>query len=343
MRYLAACGEASSLAMKLMETSEDPLQKELLTLGSWLGDAPPSDNWRALVMRRMAKMVQNDGYTMSLRCQALTTLAIAGDDDVAVLFRHLLSSEKPQVRQMAALGAGFLQDKEAVSELAVKLYDPSPNVQRAACLALVNIGGDAALEQTAAALLHGSEELRQAAAEAFANHPEEGYPLLRDGAKLDDLLVRRAVIYGLQRVKETWAVELLESIQVEDEQWVVRNAATQVVEGLNKPDPQIPTPQIPLQEIPWLVAFAGERGMGVTAGRPADEMLKVALKEGKVPEKLAAMEQVYRNPDPGLVLVLYNQLYGSDEELREGAYHAIRQLDAAGVDLPSPAQFGIGM
>jgi HEAT repeat protein len=342
MKYLAACGEASSLAMKLMETSEDPLQRELLTLGSWLGDAPHADNWRALVMRRLAKLLQNDVYTMGLRCQALTTLAIAGDEDVAVLFRHLLTSDKPQVRQMAALGAGFLQDKEAVTELAVKLYDPSPNVQRAACLALVNIGGDNALEQTAAALLHGSEDLRQAAAEAFANHPEEGFPLLRDGAKLEDLLVRRAVIYGIKRVKEAWAAEHLETMQLEDEQWVVRNAATQAVEELNKPDRQIPMPQVELQETPWLIAFAGERGMGVTAGKPAQEMLKVALKEGKITEKLAAMEQVYRKPDPGLVLVLYHELYGGDEDLREGAYHAVWQLDASGVDLPSPAQFGIG-
>ncbi len=342
MKYLAACGEASSLAMKLMETSADPLQEELLTLGSWLVDAPQVDNWRALVMRRLAKLLQNEVYSMRLRCQAATTLAVAGDDDVAVLFRHLLSSEKPQVRQMAALGAGFLQDKEAVNELAVKLYDPSPNVQRAACLALVNIGGDAALEHAASALLQGSEDLRQAAAEAFANHPEEGYPLLRDGAKLDDLLVRRAVIFGLKRVKETWAEDLLENMQVEDEQWVVRNAATQAVEELSNPDPRIPSPPVPLQETPWLIAFAGERGMGVTAGKPAQDMLKAALKDGKIPEKLAAMEQISGNPDPGLVIVLYNQLYGGDEELREGAYHTIWQLDAAGIELPSPAQFGLG-
>jgi hypothetical protein len=67
------------------------------------------------------------------------------------------------------------------------------------------IVAEESLEQVATALLHGDDDLRRASAEAFANHPEEGYPLLRDGVTLDDLLVRRATVFGLFRIGDTLA------------------------------------------------------------------------------------------------------------------------------------------
>ena len=100
-----------------METSEDPLQDGLIMLGTWLSNSNTSDNWRALTMRKLAKLVQNDVYCSGLRYRALAGLATSGDKDVSTLFRHLLTSDSPQVRQMGALGAGYLMDVEAVKEL----------------------------------------------------------------------------------------------------------------------------------------------------------------------------------------------------------------------------------
>ncbi len=316
LKYMAAFGEVSPLAVKIMETSEDPLQDGLITLGSWLSNSNKADNWRALTMRKLAKLIQNDVYSAGLRYRALAGLATSGDQDVATLFRHLLTSDSAEVRQMGALGAGYLMDVEAVPELSVKLYDPTPSVRRAACLALVNIGTDEALEQTASALLHGDEDLRRAAAEAFANHPNEGHPILKDGATLDDLLVRRAVVFGLLRIREDWALQLLQEIQMGDEQWVVRNAATQALEEMDNLDAAVPVPQPPLHELPWLIAYAGEKGKGVTSGKPAQDMLRQALKDGSEEERQAAMEQIYRDPDTGMIIDMMHILYGTGPELR---------------------------
>jgi HEAT repeat protein len=342
LKYLAAFGEVSPLAVQIMENSEDPLQQGLLTLGTWLSNSNKSDNWRALTMRRLAKLIQNDVYSSGLRFRALASMATSGDKDVAMLFRHLMNSDSSQVRQLGTLGAGYLLDVEAVDELAVKLYDPTPNVRRAACLALVNIGTDKALEQTASALLHGEEELRRAAAEAFANHPTEGHPILRDGATLDDLLVRRAVVFGLLRIREDWAIQLLQELQMGDEQWVVRNAASQALEDLDNINSSVPVPQPPIHELPWLIAYAGDKGKGVTAGKPAQEMLRQALKDGKEEERQAAMEQIYREPDTGMIIDLMHILYDNQPDLREAAFNTLWHLNLDGIDFPPPAQFGIG-
>jgi len=85
------------------------------------------------------------------------------------------------------------------------------------------------------------EPVVTAAAEALANDPNEGHAMLKDGATLKDILVRRAVVYGLARVDEPWALELLQTLQVEDDQWIVRTAATEVLDSMNPPiDPRVP-------------------------------------------------------------------------------------------------------
>ena len=92
------------------------------------------------------------------------------------------------------------------------------------------------METVARALLHGEEDLRRAAAEALANDPNEGHAMLKEGITLADILLRRAVVYGLARVDDEWAIESLQHIQVEDDQWVVRNSATEVIDSKHQDD-----------------------------------------------------------------------------------------------------------
>ena len=54
------------------------------------------------------------------------------------------------------------------------------------------------------------KNLRRAAAEALANDPVEGHAMLKEGATLDDIMLRRAVVHGLSRVGQPWAVEMLQ-------------------------------------------------------------------------------------------------------------------------------------
>ena len=215
------------------------------------------------------------------------------------------------------------------------------SVSRAAALALANIGTQPALEALATALLQGSEDVRRAAAESFASHPQEGYPTLREAIKLDDLLVRRAAIHGLKKVSESWAIQILEEMQIEEAQWVVKNAAAQAVEDFHNPDPHIPRPLPPINEIPWLIAFTEERGVGLSPGEAAWKALLIVLKEGNGDQQLAAMSLFQRFGYPDVFPLIFDQLYGEDSELKEAAYQTIWQIASTGGEIHSPAQYGM--
>jgi HEAT repeats/NACHT domain len=336
LEYLARMVDVTPLATRFLELRPDPLRIEFFRLADAMRGVPKGQSWRTNILRKLAQIIQSNNSPFLLRIRAVNALATCGDPDVPRLFRHLLDSGESLTRQLAALGAGYVRDTEAIPTLSQRLYDSGPGVQKAACLALVNIGSDEGLEQVAAALLNGDDELRRAAAEAFANNPEEGYPLLKDGAALDDLLVRRAVVFGLARVQEPWSLELLEHMQMEDEQWVVRAAATQAVEERTRPYPSIPKPDQALHELPWLIAFASERGMGVTTGKPAQDMLKLALKEGSMDEKIAALHYLQQALDNEAIDQAYSLFFNDDLEIQVAAYQALWALAAGGFDLPAP-------
>jgi len=206
---------------------------------------------------------------------------------------------------------------------------------------LVSIGTGPAMEAVARALLHGEEELRRAAAEALANDPKEGYAMLKEGITLADILLRRAVIYGLARVDEEWATEALQTIQVEDDQWVVRNSASEVLDRRVQDDPRLPHRLSPPSETPWLIEFAGKQGLGISPGSPATEILIAALKSDIEEERLAALPYLKHTPSEGVVTNLYHAMYRDDPMLREAVFIVLCELAASGVKLPDPQQFGL--
>ncbi len=231
MHYLAANGDATQLSNKLLSQLDRPLSRNLLVPARWLRDAPAQATWRKQVMSKLAELLQQNGQPLGLRGQLLAAFVQSGDPGAAVLFRQMLTEDDTDLLQLAALGAGALGDVKSVELLSALLRHPLDNVRRAACLALAAIGTTAAMDAIASALLHGDEMLRQAAAEAMSLHISEGHTMLREGAAMkDDLDVRRAVAYGLGRIRQPWAEELLNKLQVEDDQWVVRNAATEMLE-----------------------------------------------------------------------------------------------------------------
>jgi HEAT repeat protein len=206
----------------------------------------------------------------------------------------------------------------------------------------VSIGTPTAIEAVAGALLQGDEDLRRAAAESLANDPKEGHAMLKEGVSLKDILLRRAVVYGLARVDETWAIESLQKIQVDDEQWVVRNSASEVLDSKNSTDPRIPRPLAPPSEAPWLIEFAGKLGVGISPGSSATDVLVSALKSENEEERLAALPYLKHTPTEGVIKSLYDAMYQDDPELREAIFLVICELASKGVTLPSPQKYGFG-
>jgi len=343
LHYLASHRNISD-QVQLHQTqlhNQDPLMTGQLSAGRWLRDIPLAAPWRKPILQKLIRILQDDNQTMGVRASALSALISSNDPSLIKLFQHLVNSQKTSVRRLAALGMGTQHGSQSISSL-IHLLQDYPEVSRAACLALVSLGTQPALEAVANALIQGNEDVRKAAAEAFANHPTAGYPTLQEGAVLDDLLVRRAVIYGLQRIREPWTLELLDKIQIEDSQWVVKNAAAQAFEELHQPDPRIPKPLLSLADTPWLISFAADRDLGVSPGKPAHEMMLRALDEGTTTEQLATLQQFQRRGNTDIFPAIYNLLYSDSPDLSEAAYVTLWTLSATGFELPHPLQFGFG-
>ncbi|MGE5073987.1 MAG: HEAT repeat domain-containing protein [Anaerolineae bacterium] len=341
MRYLAAFGDASVLAKDLLEWTRLPMHRPLLAAARWLRDAPRTAPWRGKVMTALAELLQTEGLPLALRGQALAAFAVSNDPGVPALFRQLSNTLSFELMRLLALGSGAVGDAKAARNLAGMLEAPSLSARRAACLALIAVGTTEALETVAHTLLNGDEDIRRAAAEALANDVREGHAMLKDGVTMSDILLRRAVVYGLARVREPWADDLLQKMRVEDDQWVVRNSASEVLDARNMTnDPRIPRPLRAPSETPWLIEYAGTQGVGISPGAPATELLTSALKSPKPEQRLAALDYLKQRPTDGIMKQIYAAMYSDDAELREAAFTTLWEIGCAGYKLPHPTQFG---
>lgn len=342
LNYLAMVeSQASWLEQLLGDEETDLLQRNLLQAGRWLRNAPEGLLWVSMVLRRLAECLQNESLPMALRARALSALVTSNSQGIAVLLRQLVSAEDAGVRQLAALGLGALRDVKATQDLTLLLEDRSPGVNRAAILALTAIGDKTSLEAVASLLLTSDDGKRKSAAEALTNQPEEGFPTLEEASTLNDPAVRRAAAYGLGRVRQPWAIAILEKLRKSDPQWVVKDAASQMLEASEHENPRLPRPLPRLTETAWLTAFAADRGMGVAPGKPAYELLYRALSEGNEDQRLAAVYYLLGRGNEEAVLPLYRVYFSGSGELREMAFSALWNLAATGLRLPPPVQFGL--
>ncbi|MFN8412333.1 MAG: HEAT repeat domain-containing protein [Anaerolineales bacterium] len=341
MRYYAAFGDASKLVQSLMEFSRLPMHRPLMAAARWLKDAPKNAPWRGKLFGTLAAILQTEGIPLGIRGQAMAAFALSNDPNAAVLFRQFSTTTSFELVQLAVLGLGVIRDAKGIQPLENALNAPSMSVRRAACMALVAIGTNEALETVAHTLLNGEEDVRRAAAEALASDAHEGHAMLKDGLTISDILLRRAVAYGLGRVDEPWALEALQKIQIEDEQWVVRNAATEVLDAKTNIALRAPRRLKAPSDSPWLIEFASKKGVGVSPGTPATDILLQALKDENHEARLAALPYLKYTPSEGVIKQLYEAMYMDDLELREAAYNILWEIGVSGVKLPDPSQYGL--
>lgn len=342
LRYFAARGDATRLAETFLESSSLPGHRPLFTVARWLRDAPKEAPWRGKVFSALASLLQTNGLPLGLRAQAMAAFVLSNDPGAAALFRQVEGTNSFELLQLALLGSGALHDGKALKSVMNAMSAPSLSVKRAACMALVAIGTNEALETVAHTLLSGDEDIRRAAGEALANDPHEGYAMLKDGITLSDILLRRAVVYGLGRIHEPWAVDLLKKVQIEDDQWIVRNAATEALDAKVHIRARVPTKLPAPSDCPWLLEFAGKQQMGISPGAPATDILLLALKSDDPDVRLASLQYLKFSKSEGVLAQIYNAMYRDDPELREAAFNTLWEIDASGVKLPHPSQYGLG-
>ncbi len=337
--YLAPIGDITPVANQLLTPKADPIERGLLLLGRWLRDAPKKATWRADVLRRLATLATDPNRPYGLRLRVVHALSASQEQTVSILFRRMLESDKPSSRVLGALGLGGLRDEEAV-RLLLQTINTKRNLhtRQAACLALAAIGTEEALEGLGRIILESDEGVLIAAAEALACNPDEGWPMLQDAIEMKNLLTRRAAVFGVARIPQDWVDEIIHRVQLEDDQWVVRGAASEVLERRQNPPWHVHLPVQDVSELAWLQAFAQKEGMAVAPGRAALEMVRRALNKGSQEEKISALEAIVWAGGEELSLEVFQALSSTEAYLRDAAFEALWQLHASGADVLTQAR-----
>jgi HEAT repeat protein len=335
--FLAASRDASPEISELLGDDSDPLLRGPLSIGRWLHYVPLGASWRSKVMRLLASQLQRDNIPFGLRARLLSALLLSGDPGVSVLLRQISHTSSEELRQLSALGMGYLIDHQSMARLSELIVEQENNVSKTACFALAKLGNQQSFELLGSALLHGSDGIRRAVAEALALDPGEGEDMLKEAAQMDDLLVRRSAVFGLAKIDQPWADGELNKLALEDKEWVVKSAATEIMEQRDEPDNQIPPAPLPLHEIPWLIAFAGARGIGIAPGQPAENLLVTALAEGSPGEQEAALEGMQRNPNLEALPLIYENLQYAYGAVQQAAFNTLLSYAAQGLDIRNPS------
>jgi len=160
---------------------------------------------------------------------------------------------------------------------------------------------------------------------------------LQDAIEMKNLLTRRAAVFGLARIPEAWVDEILQRVQLDDDQWVVRGAAAEVMERRRNPPWKIQKAVDDVSELPWLQAFAQKEGLAVTPGRASLEMIRRALNKGSQDEQISALEAIVWAGGEELSLEVFQALGSTEAHLRDAAFEALWQLHASGVNVLTQA------
>ncbi len=321
-----------------LSSAPDLIYSQLFELVRWMPDAPPDAPWRGDLFKRLAAALVAPEQYPALRERALAALIASRDRNVLFILRQALRSTDPHIRQLACVGLGALGDPEALRDLAPMLGDAHRNVQLAAGLALGAIGTERALEIMVQGLLEGSDELRRAVAETLAAIPDGGHAILRDGILADDIMIRRATVYGLSRVRASWALVALYRAMMEDEQWYVRTAAEEAFMAARAPEQDGPRAHPEADALPWLIGWAAERGEGVPHGSNARQVLIRALQDGASLERAMAAITLGRMGHLQALKPLYAALRDRNAEVRAAAFSALAEIQLrTGLPLPAVA------
>jgi hypothetical protein len=333
LHYLAAQNKSVLRLESLISKSEAPFYDDLLRICHWLKDCGAGSEWRSHLMHQIVKLISQKDLALGLRPIFFAALTISNDPAVSTLFRQLLSSSDEEIRVFAALGCGALQDTKSIHELALLMEDKSQPVRLAACLALGIIQTPVALQYITHIFSEGDEALRQVAAEALTFWGDAGYQTLKEGYNSENLIQRRAVVFGLCAIKENWAKELLEYIAVQDGQWVVRNSAAQALETYNRPSIYIPDNLPSPADSPWLISFAARQGSVLPPGKIPIETLFSALDIGTQDERMAALIYLRLIPTDEVIRKIYRLAVNEEGSIKSVALLSLWYIKVSGAKI----------
>jgi len=342
LRYLAHLIDVSQYVKLDILDEGGPLYRKLFAVAHWMRECKTGAIFRPQIMRRLAQILNNENLSFTIRANAVASLVFANEKNIIGLFKQYCKTGSPSVKRLSALACGILDDESALTDLATLLGDEDEHVRNAATMAISIMSMPQAQDLTARILVQADENMRRVVAELVSLNPAEGKQTLKDGATYDDILVRRAAVYGLGLINEPWSVEILQKLQTEDGQWVIRNTAAQMLENQSGIDPHIPRQLPEPHHTPWLISYAARNDEGISPTASAVPLFFRVLTNGTDEEKIAALEYLSHQPDEGIVARMYDVIFQPESIVREYAIYTLWKLSLTGLPFPSMKKYGLG-
>lgn len=323
--FYAGWGPMEPVIQAWLSQPDDLWYTRLRRAAAWVAQAPTDAHWRNGVMGLLARTFLQPNIPLPIRQRLADALVHTGDPGVAYFLKQATRHALPDVRIAAVRALGHVAKEADLPAFKTALEDKDPRVQEAAVVALGTMGGQSAVHHLTLLLAQADQDLRVAAARALARCGEEGLEVLKEALKDEDLLTRRAAVYGLAEVEEPWVWERVASIAVDDPEWIVRSAAETVLEMREKRAHPV-QPPLEVSEMGWLITWAAQRGETVGHGEAAFTSLLTALREGEPEVRKAAAQALGLAGKPEHASALREAMEDDDPEVAAVALEALEEL-----------------
>ncbi|MBI9049511.1 MAG: HEAT repeat domain-containing protein [Anaerolineaceae bacterium] len=304
-----------------------PFDNTYLKLARFIPDLAFDHPVRNGILKWLAKSSFQNQLPAAERAQLFAALLVSKDPSVPKLLLEFQSMPDPDLRFLSILTYAAFANSESFNVFMDHLADEEQNVRNAASLAFYALNNKKSSDLLIDILLQGDEYMKQTAAESLAVIDGISQDLLTEAIASEDLLIRRAAVYGLSRIPDQWALDILSHAAIEDGQWIVRNAATQVIENQDVFKtmliPQLPHPS----NAPWLISFASKLGKGIPKSGFVKDILMSALDQGNVDEKISAMNYLRIVPDSDIINAIFPLLVHKNRSMQQASAIALWYIE----------------
>jgi HEAT repeat protein len=341
LEYANTTRSLEALAAHLLNTPAEATLDSALRPALWLRFATTDANWRTPYLRLLATWLIAQHQYVVVRERIAAALISSGDPGVLNVFRRMLQHPNADCRKTGVFALGALRDTDAITTLArMTTQDADPAVQIAAALALGSIATEGAMRVLIQLLENApNNDVKRACAESLANHAVLGYPALHRAIRSPQLDVRRAVVWGLGRLRTDWALIQLNETYLSDREVFVQLAVEQVYTMMYEKGSQGIHQYPPLAGIEWVQKWR-ERAVrdDIIRDETAEIPLVLAFLQQKYDPQIRLMTMVLVGQKGYLFAVdaLYKGLYDAEEAIRDAAYRSITELASGwGIRLPA--------
>jgi HEAT repeat protein/predicted ATPase len=341
LEYANTARSLEGLAARLLNAPAEATLAAALRPASWLRFATPDAAWRTPYLRLLATWLVAQHQYLVVRERIAAALISSGDPSVVNVFRRMLQNPNADCRRIGAFALGALRDSDAITALGrMTTQDADPGVQVAAALALGGIGTEGAVRALAQLLENApNNDVKRACAESLANNAALGYPALYRAIGSPQLDVRRAVVWGLGRLRTDWALIQLNETYLHDREVYVQLAVEQVYTMMYEKGSRGVHQYPALDNIEWVQKWR-ERAVrdAIIRDESAEIPLVLAFLQQKYDPQIRLMTIVLAGQKGYLFAVdaLYKALYDAEEAIRDAAYRSITELALGwGIGLPA--------